>query len=298
MLVKSLHKRHYHPGTARRHAPVATAPRRDPFELAGKVAIVTGAASGIGHAVAELLLSFGAHVIAVDRDTAGLRRLRRQRSHRAGQVVTVDGVLGAGEVERASLGAALTGFGRLDAAMFAAGAGSIGDVTDLTSRALHDSVATNVDVHLPLSQQILQHFMQRSSPDRTCSLVYVISKVAIAPTLGFGGYPIAKAAALQLARMVALQGARHGVRANCVNPGAVFEGSAFWNRDMVVQKATSHGVAPEDLEAYYAQRTMLNVRVTPKDVAYAMAFLASPLSRATTGAAIPVDGGLAETFSR
>ena len=130
------------------------------------------------------------------------------------------------------------------------------------------------------------------------SLVYVASKNAFAPGAGFGAYSVAKAGLVQLARIAALEGGSIGVRANAVNPDAVFGGSRLWSDEVRRERAEAHGVAVEELEAFYAGRSLLGREVTARDVAEAVAFLVSDRSRNTTGAVIPVDGGVPGAFPR
>jgi NAD(P)-dependent dehydrogenase (short-subunit alcohol dehydrogenase family) len=130
------------------------------------------------------------------------------------------------------------------------------------------------------------------------SLVYVASKNAFAPGAGFGAYSAAKAAEVQVARLAALEGGAIGVRANAVNPDAVFDGTHLWSAKLRRQRAAEHGVAEDELEAFYARRNLLGHRVSTRDVAETVAFLASDRSAAITGAVIPVDGGVPTAFPR
>jgi NAD(P)-dependent dehydrogenase (short-subunit alcohol dehydrogenase family) len=130
------------------------------------------------------------------------------------------------------------------------------------------------------------------------SLVYVASKNAFAPGAGFGPYSVAKAGLVQLMRIAALEGGPHGIRANAVNPDAIFGGSQLWSEEIRQQRAAAHGVSVDELEAFYASRSLLGRPVTGQDVAEAVAFLISERSRATTGAVVPVDGGVPAAFPR
>jgi NAD(P)-dependent dehydrogenase (short-subunit alcohol dehydrogenase family) len=130
------------------------------------------------------------------------------------------------------------------------------------------------------------------------SIVYVASKNAFGPGAGFGPYSVAKAAQVQLARLVALEGGSSGIRSNIVNPDAVFEDSGLWSEKVRGERAAAHGVPVEDLEEFYARRNLLGTKISGRDVAEAVAFLLSDRSRATTGTVITVDGGVAAAFPR
>jgi NAD(P)-dependent dehydrogenase (short-subunit alcohol dehydrogenase family) len=130
------------------------------------------------------------------------------------------------------------------------------------------------------------------------SLVYVASKNAFSPGAGFGGYSVSKAGMLQLMRIAALEGGSAGIRANAINPDAVFDNSLLWAGGIREQRAAAHGVKPEELEDFYASRNMLKVRVRTEDVAATAAFLLSDDSSRTTGSVVAVDGGVAAAFPR
>lgn len=274
-------------------------------DMAGLVAIVTGGASGIGRQSAAMLAELGAAVLIVDKDEAGACGVMSSLR----SAVAADGSAGnphmvhIGDLRDSSVGEqavykALKHFSRLDAVIFCAGIPGTGPLADLDDESFMATMRDNLLVHVGVTRTVLREARDGRWLGSACSLVYIVSKHAIAPSTGFGGYPIAKAGQLQLARLAALEGAEFGIRANAVNPGAVFEGSSFWNYTLLSEKAAQHGVTPAQLEDYYAQRTILGVRVTPDDVASAACFLASPRSRATTGALLNVDGGLQVSFGR
>jgi NAD(P)-dependent dehydrogenase (short-subunit alcohol dehydrogenase family) len=130
------------------------------------------------------------------------------------------------------------------------------------------------------------------------SLVFIGSKNAFSPGEAFGAYSVAKAAEVQLMRMVALEAGRDGVRANVVSPDAVFGGSRLWGGGLREERAAAHGVTPEELERFYAERSLLKLPVRGSDVADAVAFLLSDRSSRMTGCVLTVDSGVPAAFPR
>jgi NAD(P)-dependent dehydrogenase (short-subunit alcohol dehydrogenase family) len=128
--------------------------------------------------------------------------------------------------------------------------------------------------------------------------VFIATKNVMAPGKDFAAYSAAKAAQAQLAKVLALEGAPHAIRANIVNPDAVFQDSKLWSDDVRRQRAAAQGIAVEDLEDFYRKRNLLAVRILPEDVAEAALFLASDRSAKTTGCTLTVDGGVREAFPR
>jgi NAD(P)-dependent dehydrogenase (short-subunit alcohol dehydrogenase family) len=109
---------------------------------------------------------------------------------------------------------------------------------------------------------------------------------------------VSKAGMVQLMRIAALEGGSAGIRANAVNPDAVFDNSRLWDGGLREERAAAHGIKPEELEDFYASRNLLHRRVTTSDVAQSVSFLLSDQSSRTTGCVIPVDGGVANAFPR
>jgi NAD(P)-dependent dehydrogenase (short-subunit alcohol dehydrogenase family) len=103
---------------------------------------------------------------------------------------------------------------------------------------------------------------------------------------------------IQLMRIAALEGGSAQIRANALNPDAVFDNSKLWEGGVREQRAEQHGVAPEKLEDFYASRNILKAHVRGIDVARSAAFLLSDDSSRTTGSVIAVDGGVANAFPR
>lgn len=262
-------------------------------ELAGLVVLVTGAASGIGRATALDLAARGSNVVLGDRDGHGL-------SETAGQIldeqaVCVPGDLTEEDVVDRLVRTAVESFGGIDGVVLNAGIAVTGRVEDLSIDQWRQSFEANSTAYFLLTRRVWRVFERQGLGG---SLVYVVSKNAFAPGAGFGAYSAAKAAELQLARIAALEGGPIGVRANVVNPDAVFRGSRLWSDELRRERAAAHGIAPQDLEEFYAARNLLGIQVSGEDVAEAIAFLLSDRSRATTGCVITVDGGVASAFPR
>lgn len=249
-----------------------------PPELEGHIAIVTGAASGIGLAVADDLAARGAVVVRADLHDADVEGDLTD-PHVAGELVRVT-------VNR---------HGGLDAVVFCAGVGATGELGELPDDEWRRSIEVNLTSHFLLTKRVWPVFREQGIGG---SLVYVASKNAFAPGAGFGPYSVAKAGLVQLAKIAALEGGPIGVRSNAVNPDAVFGGSRLWSDEIRRERAEAHGVPVEELEAFYARRSLLGREVTAADVAEAVAFLVSDRSRSTTGCVIPVDGGVAAAFPR
>jgi NAD(P)-dependent dehydrogenase (short-subunit alcohol dehydrogenase family) len=131
------------------------------------------------------------------------------------------------------------------------------------------------------------------------SIIFIGSKNGIAAAVNASAYASAKAAALHLARCLALEGAPHGIRVNTVNPDAVIKGSRIWDGNWRRERAGAHGIdAGEELEAHYRNRSMLKRDVLPSDIADAVYFFASDMSSKSTGNMVNVDAGNAQAFTR
>jgi NAD(P)-dependent dehydrogenase (short-subunit alcohol dehydrogenase family) len=197
-------------------------------------------------------------------------------------------------VERA-FDEAVKAYGGVDIVISNAGISSFGTLDTLPVADWDRSFLVNSRGHFLVSRAALRIMKQQKTGG---SIVFNASKNVTAPGKEFGAYSVSKAAEAQLCRIVALEGGEFGIRANMLNPDAIFEGSRFWSEEMRTMRAKAYGVDANALPGFYKSRTLLNVEVTAADVAEAALFLAGPRSSRTTGAMLPVDGGVKEAFPR
>ena len=266
-------------------------------ELASKVAIVTGAASGIGRAVAERFAEEGAHVVVTDVDLALAEEVAAsivaKHGLRRAIAVRLD-VASEEDVERA-FDETVRAYGGVDVVVSNAGISSFGSIDSLPAGEWDRAFAVNARGHFLVARAAMRRMKVQGTGG---SMVFNASKNVTAPGKEFGAYSVSKAAEAQLCRIVALEGGEHGIRANMLNPDAIFGGSRFWSEEMRSMRAQAYGIDTENLPDYYRNRTLLKVTVTADDVAEAALFLAGPRSAKTTGAMLPVDGGVREAFPR
>ncbi len=265
-------------------------------DLAGFIAIVTGSASGIGRGIALELAARGASLVLADLDGAGLEEAGASIREAGGTApVLVAGDQSNESVVEDTVRQAVRTFGGLDGAVINAGIGVTGTLDELTLDQWDAAMRINLASGFLMTRAAMRVIKEQGSGG---SLVYVASKNAFGPGAGFGAYSVSKAGMVQLMRIAALEGGAAGIRANAINPDAVFDNSRLWDGGLREERAAAHGIAPEELEDFYAARNILKRRVTTVDVARTAAFLLSDASSRTTGAVIPVDGGVAGAFPR
>jgi rhamnulose-1-phosphate aldolase/alcohol dehydrogenase len=266
-------------------------------ELARRVALVTGAASGIGKAVARRLAAEGAHVVVADVDLEGARQVAKDIVAEAGSGralgVAMD-VTSEASV-RAAFAEALLAYGGVDVLVSNAGIAHSAPVARMELRDWLQSFAVNATGHFLVARETMRTLIAQGLGG---ALVFVATKNVMSPGKDFAAYSAAKAAEAQLAKVLALEGAPHGIRSNIVNPDAVFRDSKLWSDDVRRERAAAQGIDPGEIEEFYRKRNLLAARVLPEDVAEAALFLASDRSAKTTGCTITVDGGVKDAFPR
>jgi NAD(P)-dependent dehydrogenase (short-subunit alcohol dehydrogenase family) len=266
-------------------------------DLARRVALVTGAASGIGRSIAARLAAEGCHVVATDIDAAGVRGLATEIVGRHGP----DRALGVGmdvtgeESVRAAFEEAVIAYGGVDIVVSNAGIAHSSPVDRMALQDWKRSFEVNATGHFLVARAALRIMKEQGLGG---SFVFIASKNVLAPGKDFGAYSAAKAAECQLARILAIEAGEFGVRVNMINPDAIFERSHLWSAEVREERARAHGIRVEDLEDFYRRRNLLKARVTADDVAEAAVWLAGERSAKTTGCIITTDGGVREAFPR
>jgi len=246
--------------------------------FAGEVAVVTGAASGIGKACVDALLARGAAVVGLDVNPA-IRGLHDRADFKG---IACD-LTQAAAVD-AALDEAVAAFGGVDMLVLNAGIFPEGcPITELSPEVWRRVMAINLDANWVLLRSC--HALLRLAPARG-RVVVIGSKNVPAPGPGAAAYSVSKAAVNQLVRVAALEWGKDGIRLNSIHPNMVFD-TALWTPAVLESRARHYGISVEQ----YKTNNVLKVEVTSRDVAELAAAMCGPLFAKTTAAQIPVDGG-------
>ena len=264
-----------------------------PGELQGKVALVTGAAGGIGRAVLQALTGAGASVVAFDIDGDGaadaVAELGDAGISVSGDVTSETGVASA-------FAAAVETYGGVDIVVSNAGIASSAPIAETTLAEWERNQSVLGTGYFLVAREA---FRVLQAQGRGGSIVFVASKNALVAGPNASAYSSAKAAELHLARCLAAEGGSAGIRVNTVNPDAVLQGSRIWDSSWRSERADAYGIEPDELEEHYRRRTTLGVNVLPSDIAQAVLHFASPArSGKSTGNLLNVDGGVTAAFPR
>ena len=249
-----------------------------PREFAGEVALVTGAASGIGKACVESLLARGAAVIGLDinPDIASLYP-------RPDVLGLCCDVTASADISRA-LDCGVRRFGGMDLLVLNAGIFPGGThVAALSDEHWRRVMRVNLDANLSLLRET--HPLLKLAM-RGGRVVIIGSKNVPAPGPGAAAYSASKAALTQLARVVALEWGADGIRVNTLHPNAVFD-TGIWSDQILAERAKHYGLSVTE----YKTNNVLKVEVLSRDVAELAAEMCGSLFGKTTGAQVPVDGG-------
>jgi rhamnulose-1-phosphate aldolase/alcohol dehydrogenase len=268
-----------------------------PKSLAGRIALVTGGAGGIGQAVARQLLQEGACVMLTDIDAEALEQAREQLLRVAGpdNIASVRANITSEEEVDAILDATALRFGGVDLLVSNAGIASSAPLEQTTLAIWERNQSILVTGYFLASRGA---FRVMKTQKLGGSMVFVASKNGLVASAGASAYCTAKAAEIHLARCIALEGAEHGIRVNVVNPDAVIRGSRIWDGKWKEERAASNKIDADNIEEFYRNRSMLKRSVLPEDIAEAVYFLSSDKAGKSTGNILNVDAGNAAAFTR
>ena len=268
-----------------------------PKALAGRVALVTGGAGGIGSATAERLLAEGACVMLADIDGAAAESVAAGMAKVFGKDIVRSVAMNV--TDEAQVAAAYTAtaleFGGVDILVSNAGIASSAPIEETTLALWTKNMDILSTGYFLVSREAFKCFRTQGIGG---SVVFVASKNGLAASPNAAAYCTAKAAEIHLARCLALEGAEGGIRVNVVNPDAVLRGSKIWSGEWLDQRAATYKTDKEGLEEMYRQRSLLKRSVLPEDIAEGVYFFASELSAKSTGNILNVDAGNKEAFTR
>jgi rhamnulose-1-phosphate aldolase/alcohol dehydrogenase len=265
-----------------------------PKPLAGRIALVTGAASGIGKAIATRLAAEGACVVIAD-----LALEKAQEA--AAEIGNTDVAIGvAADVSRqqavqAAVDAAVLAFGGLDLVVNNAGLSlskSLLETTEEDWDLQHNVMAKGSFLVSKAAARVL--IEQKLGGD----IIYISSKNSVFAGPNNIAYSATKADQAHQVRLLAAELGVYGVRVNGINPDGVVRGSGIFASGWGANRAKTYGIEEEDLGKFYADRTILKREVVPENVANAVFVLCTSDLSHTTGLHIPVDAGVAAAFLR
>ena len=268
-----------------------------PRPLAGKVALITGGAGGIGKATAERFLRDGACVVLADIDDKALAATDAELAGRhtadAVRSVKLDVTREQDVIDAFAFAAAE--YGGIDILISNAGISSSAPI-DETELSMWNR---NMDIlstgYFLVAREAFRLMKQQKTGG---AIVFIASKNGLAASPNAAAYCTAKAAEIHLARCLALEGAEFGIRVNTVNPDAVLRGSKIWTGEWREQRAAAYNMSPDELEEHYRKRSLLKLSVYPEDIAEAAFFFVSDMSAKSTGNIVNVDAGNAQSFTR
>ncbi|MGD9303617.1 MAG: bifunctional aldolase/short-chain dehydrogenase [Desulfobacterales bacterium] len=246
-------------------------------EFEGKIALVTGAASGIGLACAEALKERGAVVVGLDVNPECTLILDDQDAIG----ITCD-VTDIKHVKK-TIEATVRQFGGLDILISNAGLFTANQkIEDMDEEAWYRSMELNLSSHQRLLKACIPYLKHGIDP----AVVVVASKNVPAPGPGAAAYSVAKAGLTQMARIAAMELGPYGIRVNTIHPDAVYD-TALWTPEVLEQRAKHYGLSVDE----YKTKNILKTEVSAKDVANLVCALVGPAFAKITGAQIPIDGG-------
>jgi rhamnulose-1-phosphate aldolase/alcohol dehydrogenase len=265
--------------------------------LQGRVALVTGAASGIGLAIAEKLASEGACIAIADINDDAMTETASDFGKRFGKdnVFTVNINVTSEDAVIKGFQNTIARFGGLDIVVNNAGIAITGAADETTLEIWNKQMAILGTGYFLVGREGFRTLKRQACGG---SMIYIASKNGMVASPGTSAYGAMKAAEIHLARVHAAEGAPFGIRVNTVNPDAVLRGSKIMSENFRRERAEALKIKPEELDEHYRKRSLLQRSVYPEDIAEAVYWFACDASNKSTGNIINVDAGHLASFTR
>jgi NAD(P)-dependent dehydrogenase (short-subunit alcohol dehydrogenase family) len=262
-------------------------------ELAGQVAFITGGAGAIGRAIGEGFVRAGARVALVDIDERRLRLLEQDlvTTYGQGAVLSLVADVRDSQQIRQAFDRTLEELGRLDILVNNAAVTQIKPVDLLADEDIDSIIDTNLKGYVKCAREAVRIMRQAGTRG---SLLFISSKNGLVGASDKCLYSATKGGELTMARALAMELGKYGIRVNSICPDAVLEGSSLWEEgDYRSGTARRYGISEDEIPNYYRERCALKTNIDAQDIANAALFLVSARAAKITGAILAVDGGVA-----
>jgi NAD(P)-dependent dehydrogenase (short-subunit alcohol dehydrogenase family) len=267
--------------------------RIEESDLENQVALITGGAGAIGRAIGEGLVTVGARVVLVDIDESRLSQFHQELVDKYGPRCVLPVVADVRDTQqiRKAFELALREFGRLDILVNNAAVTQIKPVDAVTDEDIEWIIDTNLKGYIKCAREAARIMKGAGTKG---SLLFISSKNGLEGASDKSLYCAAKGGELTMARALAKELGRFGIRVNSICPDAVLEGSSLWADDNYrLGTAKRYNISEEEIPDYYKERCALKTNIQPIDVANAALFLLSGSAAKLTGVILTVDGGVA-----
>ncbi|MEN6386616.1 MAG: SDR family oxidoreductase [Phycisphaerales bacterium] len=261
-------------------------------ELKNRIAIVTGAGSGLGRSLAIGLANAGANVGLADIDVNAAQEtaeIIKTKSPSCSSIVLNCNVTDADSVS-GIFSQLIDKWGGLDILVNAAGVAPAFSLTDLPVNKWRMALEVNLTGYFLMAQKAAQFMIAQGMGG---NIINLSSKSGIDPSKNNTPYNATKSGEIHMARGWAMELGKHNIRVNSICPGNVFEGSKIWNPEYIKVCAKKYGIKPEEVIPYYVSKTMLAKEIKGQDIADAVIFLVSDKAKMITAQTLVVDAGQA-----